>query len=223
MSVIYIVEDDKNISEIESYALKNSGYQVESFENARTFWSRCQDRRPELILLDVMLPDSDGIEVLKKIRRNPDIRRVPVIMVTAKSSEIDKVKGLDNGADDYITKPFGIMELISRVKALLRRMNQDEEEKQLTFQNIILDCEKRQVLLDGQLCELTYKEFELLKLFLQNAGIVMTRENIMEKVWGIDFEGESRTLDMHIKTLRQKMGDAGKHIKTVRNVGYRIE
>ena len=223
MSVIYIVEDDKNISEIESYALKNSGYQVESFENARTFWSRCQDRRPELILLDVMLPDSDGIEVLKKIRRNPDIRRVPVIMVTAKSSEIDKVKGLDNGADDYITKPFGIMELISRVKALLRRMNQDEEEKQLTFQNIILDCEKRQVLLDGQLCELTYKEFELLKLFLQNAGIVMTRENIMEKVWGIDFEGESRTLDMHIKTLRQKMGDAGNHIKTVRNVGYRIE
>lgn len=223
MSVIYIVEDDKNISEIESYALKNSGYQVESFENARTFWSRCQDRRPELILLDVMLPDSDGIEVLKKIRRNPDIRRVPVIMVTAKSSEIDKVKGLDNGADDYITKPFGIMELISRVKALLRRMNQDEEEKQLTFQNIILDCEKRQVLLDGQLCELTYKEFELLKLFLQNAGIVMTRENIMEKVWGIDFEGESRTLDMHIKTLRQKLRDAGKHIKTVRNVGYRIE
>ena len=223
MSVIYIVKDDKNISEIESYALKNSGYQVESFENARTFWSRCQDRRPELILLDVMLPDSDGIEVLKKIRRNPDIRRVPVIMVTAKSSEIDKVKGLDNGADDYITKPFGIMELISRVKALLRRMNQDEEEKQLTFQNIILDCEKRQVLLDGQLCELTYKEFELLKLFLQNAGIVMTRENIMEKVWGIDFEGESRTLDMHIKTLRQKLGDAGKHIKTVRNVGYRIE
>ena len=223
MSVIYIVEDDKNISEIESYALKNSGYQVESFENARTFWSRCQDRRPELVLLDVMLPDSDGIEVLKKIRRNPDIRRVPVIMVTAKGAEYDKVKGLDNGADDYITKPFGIMELISRVKALLRRMNQDEEEKQLTFQNIILDCEKRQVLLDGQLCELTYKEFELLKLFLQNAGIVMTRENIMEKVWGIDFEGESRTLDMHIKTLRQKLGDAGKHIKTVRNVGYRIE
>ena len=223
MSVIYIVEDDKNISEIESYALKNSGYQVDSFENAKTFWSRCQERKPDLVLLDVMLPDSDGIEVLKKIRRNPDLKRVPVIMVTAKSSEIDKVKGLDNGADDYITKPFGIMELISRVKALLRRMNQDEEEKQLEFQNIVLDCEKRQVMLDVQLCELTYKEFELLKLFLQNAGIVMTRENIMEKVWGIDFEGESRTLDMHIKTLRQKLGDAGKHIKTVRNVGYRIE
>lgn len=223
MAVIYIVEDDKNISEIESYALKNSGYTVDSFENAKTFWNRVQDRKPDLVLLDVMLPDSDGVEVLKKMRRNPDTRRVPVIMVTAKSSEIDKVKGLDNGADDYITKPFGIMELISRVKAILRRINQDEEEKQLVFQNITLDCEKRHVTLDGANCELTYKEFELLKLFLQNAGIVMTRETIMEKVWGIDFEGESRTLDMHIKTLRQKLGDAGKHIKTVRNVGYRIE
>ena len=223
MAVIYIVEDDKNISEIESYALKNSGYLVDSFENARAFWNRVQDRKPDLVLLDVMLPDSDGIEVLKKMRRNPDTKRIPVIMVTAKSSEIDKVKGLDNGADDYITKPFGIMELISRVKAILRRINQDEEEKQLVFQNITLDCEKRQVTLDGANCELTYKEFELLKLFLQNAGIVMTRETIMEKVWGIDFEGESRTLDMHIKTLRQKLGDAGKHIKTVRNVGYRIE
>ena len=223
MALIYIVEDDKNISEIESYALKNSGYLVDTFENAKTFWSRVQDRKPDLVLLDVMITDSDGIEVLKKMRRNPDTRRVPVIMVTAKSSEIDKVKGLDNGADDYITKPFGIMELISRVKAILRRINQDEEEKQLVFQNITLDCEKRQVALDGENCELTYKEFELLKLFLQNAGIVMTRETIMEKVWGIDFEGESRTLDMHIKTLRQKLGDAGKHIKTVRNVGYRIE
>ena len=223
MALIYIVEDDKNISEIESYALKNSGYLVDTFENAKTFWSRVQDRKPDLVLLDVMLPDSDGIEVLKKMRRNPDTRRVPVIMVTAKSSEIDKVKGLDNGADDYITKPFGIMELISRVKAILRRINQDEEEKQLVFQNITLDCEKRQVTLDGENCELTYKEFELLKLFLQNAGIVMTRETIMEKVWGIDFEGESRTLDMHIKTLRQKLGEEGSMIRTVRNVGYLLE
>ena len=223
MAVIYIVEDDKNISEIESYALKNSGYHVDTFENARLFWDRVQDRRPDLVLLDIMLPDSDGMEVLKKMRRHPDTKRIPVIMVTAKSTEIDKVKGLDNGADDYITKPFGIMELISRVKAILRRINQDEDEKQLVFQNIVMDCEKRQVTLDGEMCELTYKEFELLKLFLQNAGIVMTRETIMEKVWGIDFEGESRTLDMHIKTLRQKLQDAGKHIKTVRNVGYRIE
>ena len=180
----------------------------------------CMEKdRFDLILLDIMLPGIDGYELLEYSKLN----KTPVIFITAMGDLNDRVKGLRAGADDYITKPFGIMELISRVKALLRRMNQDEEEKQLTFQNIILDCEKRQVLLDGQLCELTYKEFELLKLFLQNAGIVMTRENIMEKVWGIDFEGESRTLDMHIKTLRQKLGDAGKHIKTVRNVGYRIE
>ena len=220
---ILVVDDEREIADVIGLYLQNENFEVVKCYNGKDALEAVEKEHPSLAILDVMLPDSDGIEVLKKIRRNPDIRRVPVIMVTAKSSEIDKVKGLDNGADDYITKPFGIMELISRVKALLRRMNQDEEEKQLTFQNIILDCEKRQVLLDGQLCELTYKEFELLKLFLQNAGIVMTRENIMEKVWGIDFEGESRTLDMHIKTLRQKLGDAGKHIKTVRNVGYRIE
>ena len=223
---ILFVEDDEALAMGTSYVLESEGMQVirvDDCRSAKRLWSRKEDQAFDLVLLDVMLPDSDGIEVLKKMRRNPDTRRVPVIMVTAKSSEIDKVKGLDNGADDYITKPFGIMELISRVKAILRRINQDEEEKQLVFQNITLDCEKRQVALDGENCELTYKEFELLKLFLQNAGIVMTRETIMEKVWGIDFEGESRTLDMHIKTLRQKLGDAGKHIKTVRNVGYRIE
>lgn len=223
MALIYIVEDDKNIREIESYALKNSGYSVEEFECARTFLSRVSERIPELILLDIMLPDKDGIEVLKKLRRNPDTKKVPVVMVTAKSTEIDKVKGLDNGADDYITKPFGIMELISRVKAILRRINQAEEEKFISLHDIFLDGEKRMVYISDVPCELTYKEFELLKLFMQNAGIVMTRENIMERVWGVDFEGESRTLDMHIKTLRQKLGDGGKYIKTVRNVGYRIE
>lgn len=223
MALIYIVEDDKNIQEIESYALKNSGYFVEEFEKARAFESRLMERVPDMVLLDVMLPDKDGIEVLKKIRRNPDTKRLPVIMVTAKSTEIDKVKGLDSGADDYITKPFGIMELISRVKAILRRVSQAEEEKFMTLKDIFLDGEKRMVYISDKPCELTYKEFELLKLFMQNAGIVMTRENIMERVWGMDFEGESRTLDMHIKTLRQKMGDAGKYIKTVRNVGYRIE
>lgn len=170
-----------------------------------------------------MLPDSDGVEVLKKLRRNPETKKVPVVMVTAKSSEIDKVKGLDNGADDYITKPFGVMELISRVKAVLRRVNQMEEEKLMRLHEIFMDNEKRMVYVSDVPCELTYKEFELLKLFLQNAGIVMARESIMERVWGVDFEGESRTLDMHIKTLRQKLGVAGKYIKTVRNVGYRIE
>ncbi len=223
MALIYIVEDDQNIREIESYALRNSGYATEEFSCAREFQSRLAERVPDLILLDIMLPDKDGIEVLGKIRRNPDTKKLPVIMVTAKSTEIDKVKGLDSGADDYITKPFGIMELISRVKAILRRLNQAEDEKFMTLHDIFLDGEKRMVYIADEPCELTYKEFELLKLFMQNAGIVMTRENIMERVWGVDFEGESRTLDMHIKTLRQKLGDAGKYIKTVRNVGYRIE
>lgn len=227
MALIYIVEDDKNIREIESYALKNSGYEVEEFDRARPFESRLLEHQPDLVLLDIMLPDKDGLEVLKKIRRNPDTKRLPVIMVTAKSTELDKVKGLDNGADDYITKPFGIMELISRVKAILRRSKHEEEERNMELREILLDTEKRMVYLkqdEGAVpCELTYKEFELLKLFLQNAGIVMTRETLMERVWGVDFEGESRTLDMHIKTLRQKLGDAGKYIKTVRNVGYRIE
>lgn len=223
MSLIYIVEDDKNIREIESYALKNSGYSVDEFESAKSFWNKVSDRIPDLILLDIMLPDSDGIDVLKKLRRNPETKKIPVIMVTAKSTEIDKVKGLDNGADDYITKPFGIMELISRVKAILRRINSMEEEKFIHLHELFMDGDKRMVYVSDELCELTYKEFELLKLFLQNAGIVMTRESIMEHIWGIDFEGESRTLDMHIKTLRQKLGTAGSYIKTVRNVGYRIE
>lgn len=221
--MIYILEDDKNIREIESYSLKNSGYSVEEFEYAKPFWNKVSERKPDLVLLDIMLPDSDGVEVLKKLRRSPETKKVPVVMVTAKSSEIDKVKGLDNGADDYITKPFGVMELISRVKAVLRRVNQMEEEKLMRLHEIFMDNEKRMVYVSDVPCELTFKEFELLKLFLQNAGIVMARESIMEHVWGVDFEGESRTLDMHIKTLRQKLGSAGKYIKTVRNVGYRIE
>lgn len=221
--MIYILEDDKNIREIESYSLKNSGYSVEEFEYAKPFWNKVSERKPDLVLLDIMLPDSDGVEVLKKLRRNPETKKVPVVMVTAKSTEIDKVKGLDNGADDYITKPFGVMELISRVKAVLRRVNQMEEEKLMRLHEIFMDNEKRMVYVSDVPCELTYKEFELLKLFLQNAGIVMARESIMERVWGVDFEGESRTLDMHIKTLRQKLGSVGKYIKTVRNVGYRIE
>lgn len=221
--MIYILEDDKNIREIESYSLKNSGYSVEEFEYAKPFWNKVSERKPDLVLLDIMLPDSDGVEVLKKLRRSPETKKVPVVMVTAKSSEIDKVKGLDNGADDYITKPFGVMELISRVKAVLRRVNQMEEEKLMRLHEIFMDNEKRMVYVSDVPCELTFKEFELLKLFLQNAGIVMARESIMERVWGVDFEGESRTLDMHIKTLRQKLGSAGKYIKTVRNVGYRIE
>ena len=221
MSLIYVVEDDTNISEIECFALKNVGYEVESFDTAGAFYKALKNRRPDLILLDIMLPDEDGLSIVTNIRKNASVKDVPVIMITAKSSEIDKVKGLDAGADDYVTKPFGVMELISRVKALLRRAGNDKkEDKVLTLGNVTLDKEKHSVYVSGNLVELTYKEYELLQLLLANAGIVTTRDIILTKVWGTDFEGESRTLDMHIKTLRQKLGDAGSMIKTVRNVGY---
>ncbi len=220
---IYIVEDDKNIREIEMFALKNSGYAVEEFENAKSFFSRSAEKIPDLVLLDIMLPDMDGLEIVKKLRSRPDTVRVPIILVTAKTTELDKVKGLDIGADDYLTKPFGVMELISRVKALLRRSRALQDDKQMVLGDITLDSERREVHVGGELCELTFKEFELLKLLMVNAGIVLHRDTIMSDVWGTDYEGESRTLDMHIKTLRQKLGEAGNMIKTVRNVGYKME
>lgn len=220
--LVYIVEDDNNISEIESFALKNSGYITEVFETGKIFFKHLQNKKPDIVLLDIMLPDMDGLEILRKMRSTPDYKKIPVIMVTAKTTEIDKVKGLDLGADDYISKPFGIMELISRVKALLRRTLNLEEEKVLSYENVVMDVEKRAVYVDNESVELTYKEFELLKLLLQNSGIVLRREVIMDRVWGTEFEGESRTLDMHIKTLRQKLGNGGAIIKTIRNVGYEI-
>lgn len=220
---IYIVEDDKNIREIEMFALKNSGYAVEEFENAKSFFSKTAKKVPDLVLLDIMLPDMDGLEIVKKLRSRPDTVRIPIILVTAKTTELDKVKGLDIGADDYLTKPFGVMELISRVKALLRRSRALQDDKQLVIGDITLDSERREVHVGGELCELTFKEFELLKLLMVNAGIVLHRDTIMSDVWGTDYEGESRTLDMHIKTLRQKLGEAGNMIKTVRNVGYKME
>ncbi len=220
---IYIVEDDKNIREIEMFALKNSGYVVEEFENAKSFFSRSVEKVPDLVLLDIMLPDMDGLDIVKKLRSRPDTVRVPIILVTAKTTELDKVKGLDIGADDYLTKPFGVMELISRVKALLRRSRALQDDKQMVLGDITLDSERREVHVGGELCELTFKEFELLKLLMVNAGIVLHRDTIMSDVWGTDYEGESRTLDMHIKTLRQKLGEAGNMIKTVRNVGYKME
>lgn len=220
---IYIVEDDKNIREIEMFALKNSGYAVEEFENAKSFFSKTAEKVPDLVLLDIMLPDMDGLEIVEKLRSRPDTVRIPIILVTAKTTELDKVKGLDIGADDYLTKPFGVMELISRVKALLRRSRALQDDKQLVIGDITLDSERREVHVGGELCELTFKEFELLKLLMVNAGIVLHRDTIMSDVWGTDYEGESRTLDMHIKTLRQKLGEAGNMIKTVRNVGYKME
>lgn len=221
MSVIYVVEDDKNIREIETFALKNVGYEVAGFECAADFFHDLEIRIPDLVLLDVMLPDEDGLDIVKKLRENSATKALPIIMVTAKTTELDKVKGLDMGADDYMIKPFGVMELISRVKALLRRSGAHvHEEKTLSLGNVLLDREKHAVYVDQHPCELTYKEYELLKLLMTNAGIVTTRETILEKVWGTDFEGESRTLDMHIKTLRQKLKEGGSMIKTVRNVGY---
>ena len=222
-TLIYVVEDDKNIREIETFSLKNTGYKIEDFECAADFYKRLEVKKPDLILLDIMLPDEDGLEIVKKLRTNSETVLIPIILVTAKTTEIDKVKGFDCGADDYLTKPFGVMELISRVKALLRRSNSIQEDKKLKLGDIQMDVEKRTVNVSDVPCELTYKEFELLKMLMQNAGIVLERDVIMERIWGIDYEGESRTLDMHIKTLRHKLNEAGNRIKTVRNVGYKME
>ncbi len=220
--MIYIVEDDENIREMESYALKNSGFEVIGFGEGKSFFAAIEKRIPLLVVLDIMLPGDDGLEILKKIKAGEKTKNLPVIMVTAKTAEIDAVKGLDGGADDYITKPFGIMEFISRVKAVLRRSLKQEKDS-LVFGEIFMDDKKRIVTVSGKNCELTYKEYELLKYFMSNESMVLSREMIMDKVWGTDFEGESRTLDMHIKTLRQKLEDAGKYIKTVRNVGYKLD
>ena len=217
--MIYIVEDDRNIQEIELFALKNSGYQAVGFETAREFYMALDTKLPELILLDIMLPDEDGMEILRRLRAREDTRRIPVILVTAKSTEIDKVKGLDGGADDYIAKPFGVMELIARVKALLRRAPASGEGL-LTCGDVTLDSEKRMVQAFGETVELTYKEFELLKLLMKNRGFVISRDVIMERVWDTNYEGESRTIDVHVRSIRQKLGEAGAMIKTIRNVGY---
>lgn len=220
MAVIYIVEDDRNILEIETFALKNAGYEVEGFRNGALFGAAMERRIPALVILDIMLPDADGLSILRNLRARTATKDLPVIMVTAKTTELDKVKGLDSGADDYMTKPFGVMELISRVKALLRRMPEPQSEHFLEYNGIRMDVSKRSVKVAGTSCELTYKEFELLKLFLSNVGIVISRDRILDKVWGTDYEGESRTIDMHVKNLRQKLGEEGKSIKTIRNVGY---
>ena len=223
MALIYIVEDDKNIREIESFALKNSGYQIQDFSSAKEFYRAVKERKPDLAILDIMLPDEDGMEILQKLRRNPETKRMPIMMVTAKTTELDRVKGLDMGADDYMSKPFGVMELISRVKALLRRSMGEVQEKLLMVGEIMMDDERHQVFVEGESCELTFKEYELLRLFMQNRGIVLSRDLIMDRIWDMSCDVESRTLDVHLKTLRAKLGDHARHIKTIRNVGYRME
>ena len=220
MRRVVIVEDDADIREIVLYALRSAGFEAQGFERAAQFWPALEKSLPDLLLLDIMLPGEDGLSILKKLRDESRTKLLPIIMLTAKGSEFDKVKGLDAGADDYIAKPFGVMELISRVNALLRRSGHQTDK--LSYQNIVLDSARRLITVDGKSVNLTYKEYELLHYLLLNAGIVMSREKILEAVWGWDFEGESRTLDMHARTLRQKLGPAGEHIKTVRNVGYRL-
>lgn len=222
MALIYIVEDDESIREIETIALKNSNYIVSAFENAKEFYKKLDELVPDLILLDVMLPDESGYDIVRKLRKRPATQDIPIIMVTAKTTEMDMIKGLDGGADDYIKKPFSIMELITRVKALLRRTAKDEP-KLLKLDDLVLDHERHMVSVNNEPVDLTYKEYELLRLLMGSQGIVMTREVIMRSVWDTDFEGETRTVDMHIKTLRHKLGDYGSRIKTVRNVGYFIE
>lgn len=220
--MIYIVEDDESIREMVGYALRNSGYEAIGFSCGEELFSQLGDGElPDLVLLDIMLPGEDGLAIMKKLRAEEKTSRLPIILVTAKTTELDKVRGLDMGADDYITKPFGIMELVSRVKALLRRTGQ-RETVTLSFGDIRIDDSSRRVTASGNEVELTYKEYELLKYLLTNLNRVMPRDKILSDVWGFDYEGESRTVDMHIKTLRQKLGSAGSAIKTVRSVGYML-
>ena len=223
MNTIYCVEDDSNIRELIEYTLSSTGFEVEGFECAKDFFEKIKVQLPDLILLDIMLPDKDGMEILSILRNDPQTKDICIILLTAKSERMDKIRGLDMGADDYITKPFDVLELISRVKALLRRANTSANSKGLiTFENIAVDDQKRSVSVNGKEITLTYKEYELLHMLLVAKGNVVSRETIISKIWGTDFEGESRTLDVHIRTLRQKLSEAGNHIETVRNVGYKI-
>lgn len=222
---IYYVEDDTSIRELVLYALKTAEFQVMGFENAASFYKRMKEQQPDLILLDIMLPDEDGVSVLKKLKSRPDTENIPVIMMTAKSSEYDKVLGLDSGADDYITKPFGVMELISRVKAVIRRSDRSKGSagEVLKIGELVLDEQKHEVYARGQEVSLTFKEFELLSYLMKNRGLVLSRDKILNTIWNYEYEGESRTVDVHIGSLRQKLGTCGDFIKTIRGIGYKIE
>lgn len=222
MSKIYCIEDDEGIRDLIIYAVKSSGFEIEGFESAALFEERIKKSIPSMILLDIMLPDKDGIEILRDIRREERTKNIPVIMISAKGTESDKVRGFENGADDYITKPFGVLELLSRIKAVLRRSGTAEGENVINYKGITLDIKNRNVKINGKEIILTFKEFELLKYLMINRGTVVTREILLEKIWGYHFEGESRTLDVHMGSLRRKIGEKGKCIETIRNVGYKI-
>ena len=221
--MIWCVEDDASIRDIEVYALQSTGFEAEGFSDGAQFWEAVQKERPELVVLDVMLPGIDGVELLRRMKARAELREIPVVMATAKGAEYDKIQGLDLGADYYLVKPFGVMELVSCVKAVLRRCAPKTPAQVLRAGALELNPEEHTVTVDGARVALTYKEFELLKLFLSNPGMAFTRDQLFNAVWGMDFVGETRTVDMHIRTLRQKLGSCGNLIETVRNVGYRLE
>lgn len=223
MCRIFIVEDDEDIREIVIYALNSAGFEAHGYETGEEFLIALKEKLPSLVLLDIMLPKEDGLSILKNLRSQKTTKNIPVIMLTAKTSEMDKVKGLELGADDYISKPFGVMELIARVKTVLRRGGVEEKKKALPdIEGLMIDEARREVYAKGELVKLTFKEYELLHYLVLNASIVLSRDKIMEAVWGYDFEGETRTVDMHIKTLRKKLGEIGMMITTIRNVGYKL-
>ena len=221
--MIWCVEDDSSIRDIEVYALSSTGFEARGFADGDSFWHALQSEKPDLVVLDVMLPGKDGVTLLKLMKASEEFREIPVIMATAKGSEYDKIQSLDLGADDYLVKPFGIMEMVSRVKAVLRRCKPVKETKLLKLDGLVLNPEEHTVTVDGERIVLTYKEYELLHLFLSQPGIAFTREQLLSSVWNTEYLGETRTVDMHIRTLRQKLGEYGNLIETVRNVGYRLE
>lgn len=221
--MIYLVEDDNSIRELVIYTLQSTGMEATGFSCAKDFWNAMKTETPSLILLDIMLPDEDGLTILKKLRAASGTERLPVIMLTAKGTEYDKVIGLDNGADDYIPKPFGMMELVSRVKAVLRRTKPEQKPNQYRIGPVAVDVGKHTVTVEEKPVTLTFKEFELLSYLMENEGIVLTRDQLLSKIWGYDFDGETRTVDVHIRTLRQKLGLGGNYIETIRGVGYKME
>ena len=221
--MIWCVEDDTSIRDIEIYALKSTGFDARGFEDGASFLEALKSSRPELVILDVMLPGMDGVEILRKMKASTDYCDIPVIMATAKGAEYDKIQSLDIGADDYLVKPFGMMEMVSRIKAVLRRYRPAESKNLLTVGGLVVNVNDHTAMIDGQRINLTYKEYELLKLFLSHPGTAFTSDQLFAEVWGMDYCGETRTVDMHIRTLRQKLGSYGSMIETVRNVGYRME
>ena len=221
--MVWCIEDDASIRDIEIYTLLSTGFEAKGFENGKEAFEALKDEQPDLILLDVMMPEMDGIEFLRKVKSSSVFCDIPIIMATAKGSEYDKVKSLDMGADDYLVKPFGMMEMVSRIKAVLRRCKPKQKDNLLEMGDLVLNQEERTLLINEEKVALTYKEFELLQLFLSHPGKVYTRDVLYNEIWGLDYIGESRTVDMHIRTLRQKLGNYGEMIETVRNVGYRME